>query len=170
MWRASLDPPWPAEARWVAVLMCAVTAVIAYVLAQNGVSRRDGSKTAQQKLRRKHALLASGTLLLGMFAALAYIYEYESSVLEELQPSAQGSRQIRVVKGAERMPELKADPHSDLEVLQDHLYRPEEVWTSSSLLRLRMYLLGLYLAAFCLLTLGLSFAVLSMTPEQTARN
>lgn len=168
MWRASLDPPWPSEARWVAVLMCGVTAVMAYLAAQSSGTRGATGKHAQET-RRKRARIAAGALLLGMLTSLAYLYQLGLSVVEETQPSAEGDRHIRVVAGSERMPELRDDRRSDLDVLRDHLYRPEEVWTATSLLRSRMSLLALYVLAFCLLTLGLCFAVLSMTGDPQER-
>ena len=146
LWALDLEPPWPSSAGKVATLFCAVAVLLAYVVSRSITPRSKGAK----KLR----VIAPATLALGLIAIVGYLWAYGRYVVTDSIDRGGRTEIIRMIAGSELRPGIQAGTATQLDLLRDHLYEPEAVWTPQSISTARMLLLLSFVLSFFMLTFG----------------
>lgn len=156
LWVADLEPPWPAAVGKVATLFCAIAILIAYFV---GPSVRGGGRKRQGKGRGKKTgarNAAIALLVLGSCGVIGYLWAYGRYVVTDSIERDGRTEIVRTVIGTELRPGLEQEARNttNLELLRDSLYDPEEVWTSESVNTVRQLLVAWFVLSFVLLTFG----------------
>lgn len=144
-----LYPPWPEHSYWIAVIFCAVASLVSFTVGLSDL-HPPRSKT------RIQTVLACTCLVLGLISLIGYFAAYSTRVVGETQVVGAEQRQLRFVVGTEMRADMdRTSDLNNLELLRDHQYDPERVWTSESLRFSRLLLLITFVGAFAMLTFGM---------------
>ncbi|MBI1686161.1 hypothetical protein [Caulobacter hibisci] len=146
LWAADLEPPWPTSAGKVATLFCAV-AILTTFFANASTDRPD---------RRRRGLAGVALLVLGSCGVAGYLWLYSQFVVQDSIELGGRSEVVRAIVGSELRPELRAEAEhvTNLDLLRDALYDPEQVWTPRSVNQMRLSLLAAFVLGFVAMTLG----------------
>lgn len=145
----NLYPPWPENSHLIAVIFCAVAAVVSFTVGLSYAQR----PTAKSKFQ---TAVATASLLLGLTCLIGYFLAYSTRVVVETQVVGKEEHQLRFVVGTEMRADVdKTGGGDNLELLRDNQYSPERVWTPESVRYSRVLLLVAFVAAFSMLTFGM---------------
>lgn len=142
---AELQPPWPQGSAAISIILSASALFLAF--ARLRVGARSGRRNQRNFLRE-----GSAAIILGIILLATYLFLNSQYVIDEKRSSGGTEESIRIVIGTNRLPQLAEVKSSDINLLRDHLYQPDEIWTNSSLTFVRLLLI---------FTFGFSFASLS---------
>lgn len=158
-WTAELEPPWPPSVGKVATLFCAIALIVVFTV-------RPARGRHQNERRRRAGLVLLG---LGVLGITGYLWAYSRYVVVDSVETGAGDRTIRLVVGTQLRPGLaeEAQGTTNLEMLRDRLYEPEQVWTSASVQNTRLGLAALFIAGFVLLTGGSALLAPPSMPRNT---
>lgn len=147
LWAADLEPPWPAQVGKVATLFCAIAILIAFFA--RGSARKGAPSSGAR-------IVGIALLVLGALGVAGYLWAYSRYVVLDSIERGGRAEIVRSVIGSELRPGLEAAARSstNLELLRDSLYEPEQVWTSESVNAVRLGLAASFVAGFVLLTAG----------------
>lgn len=168
LWLSGLDPPWPpGSASKIATLFCAVAAIMAYTM---------GNALADKKLkilkeysffrRQSHGIVGTAFLITGLVMGIAYLWIYSSVVVADTVQIQSKNVIVRKVVGKETRNGIHAEGKTKLDLLRDHLYEEDRVWTAGSLKAARMTLLGTFLITFFSITFGTAILAFSNPVEK----
>jgi hypothetical protein len=144
-----LHPPWPVGSAAIAMILSATALFLAFARYRLSAKRQ----SAQRHARRKILIEGAAAMSIGVVLLVAYLSLFSAFVIEERRPREGAEEEsVRFVIGTTRLPHVAEEKLSDLDLLRDHLYEPESVWTRSSLTSVRTLLMA---------TFGLAFAGLS---------
>jgi hypothetical protein len=163
LWLSGLDPPWPpGSASKIATLFCAVAAIMAYAL---------GNALSDNKLkifknnsflkRQSHGIVGTVFLMVGLIMGIAYLWTYSSVVVADTIQIQSKNVVVRKVVGDEIRDGVITDGKTKLDLLRDHLYEEDRVWTPESLKAARMTLLTTFLTTFVCITFGTAILAFS---------
>lgn len=155
LWISGLEPPWPPGAGKIATLFSAVAVLLAYP-ASRALANRHESLVDKRRNRgvRSPAIIGAIFLILGLLGAISYLWAYSTFVVTDLIETPSHIKVIRIVVGSDVRRGIQANGKTNLELLQEHLYDPESVWTRDSLRWARTVLLTTFCSTFFLLTFG----------------
>jgi hypothetical protein len=146
MWATKLDPPWPPDdVGKIATIFCAVALILAFVMAT--------------RLKERAMFVAAITsLVLGLGLVIVYLslyslYVEKDSIEYRVGAASPTVTTFRLVVGTEQLHEVR-ERLSNLELLQNHQFEPETIWTATSLRNTRISLFVSYVLSFTLLTFG----------------
>lgn len=106
--------------------------------------------------RRRAIAMGIGCIAVSILCSSFHYSSYSTFVWEQPR-TIQGRQQIlRRVIGSEKQPGLEDAAGSDTELLKNHNYDSDQVWTPQSVRSARLQVFGSFLLMFFLLTLGLA--------------
>jgi hypothetical protein len=147
LWVADLEPPWPTAVGKVATLFCAIAILIAFFV------RPEASK---KKRSSRGRAVGIALLVFGAVGVMGYLWAYSRYVVLDSIERAGRTEIIRIVIGSELRPGMQeeAAQTTNLDLLRDSLYEPEQVWTSDSVNSVRLILAASFVLSFVSLTAG----------------
>jgi len=168
LWLSGLDPPWPpGGASKIATLFCAVAAIMAYALGNTLVDKNPKiSKKYSFLKKQSHRIVGTAFLTIGLAMGIAYLWIYSSVVLADTIQIQSKNVIVRKVVGNEIRNGIHAEGKTKLDLLRDHLYEEDRVWTADSLKAARMTLLGTFLITFFSITFGTAILAFSNPVEK----
>ena len=163
LWVPDLEPPWPEGSQLITTLFCVLVAILSFALGRQ-LAPRTGRRTRSRKNRSGFMLwLGSIAIVLGLGFSAYYLVAFERFVIFDQQTIGQETRQVRRVRGTDLLGAWRGTSETPLQLLREHGYVPEVVWTQESVLRIQFLLFATFALAFALFTFGL--ALLALIPS-----
>ncbi len=155
LWISDVEPPWPTGADKIATLFCAVAVLLAYIVSR-ALADQHESPVGKRRNRgvRLPTIIGATFLILGLLGATGYLWAYSTFVVTDSIEIQSNIKLVHIVVGLHVRQDIQVNGRTNLELLRDHLYVPESVWTQDSLRWARMVLLTTFCSTFFLLTFG----------------
>ena len=167
LWMPNLQPPWPEGSHVIAAVLAIVAGILSILIARYFLSNR--SKPARAR-RPMFALgIGAAAAVTGLVCGVYYLILFNRHVIVDSQTINGEERQIRIVIGAELRGDLDNPGERPLQLLQEHGYEPERIWTRASIVSARLLIFGDFVAAFVFLTTGLALLATISSGRAQAR-
>lgn len=157
LWASELDPPWPpGSASKIAALFCAAALMLTYIFVHSLADERERTKKrGRTRINQLSYLAGFAFLMIGLAMLIAYLWIYSTAIVADTIQTPPGHNVIvRKIVGDTVREGVIVDGKSNLDLLRDHLYEEDRIWTEESLRKARMSLLTTFLLAFFFLTFG----------------
>jgi hypothetical protein len=167
LWASELDPPWPPNsASKITTLFCAVAILLSYF-----INRVLAEK--QQLLNSKHrfvvkqlsGVIGSIFLVIGLLFGGAYLWIYGKFVVTDTIQTKNNILIVRKVVGDKVRKGINSETTTNIDLLRDHLYDEEAIWTADSLQKARMSLLVTFSLTFFSITFGTAMLATMDQPQ-----
>ena len=167
LWVPDLQPPWPEGSQMIAAVFCVVVAILSVSIAHYFLGQPAASRSRSARTRPLMALwIGAAAIVIGLACGVYYLVVFNRYVVVDLQTVAGETRPIRIVIGTELRGDLENTRERPLQLLQEHGYDAEGVWTRDSILNARFLVFASFVAAFVFLTAGLA-VLATITPRRS---
>ncbi len=141
----------------IAVVFCIMAVIPSVSIARYFLGQPTGSRSGSTQRRPLIGLWIGATAIaFGLSCGVYYLIAFNRYVVVDFQNIAGEARPIRIVIGTELRGDLENARERPLQLLQEHGYDAESVWTRDSILNARFRVFASFVATFVFLTAGLA--------------